>query len=38
MRKVSKTLSLSVDVAEELENETNQSEKVETLLREEYDL
>ncbi len=37
-RKVAKTLSLSVDVVEQLEAEDNQSQTVERLLREEYDL
>jgi len=38
MRKVSKNLNLSIDVVEKLENEDNQSETVEELLREEYNL
>jgi len=38
MAKVSKSLSLPVDVAERLEDEDNQSATVERLLREEYDL
>jgi hypothetical protein len=37
-RKVQKTLNLSVEVAEVLEDESNQSKLVEQLLREEYDL
>ena len=37
-RKVQKTLNLPVDVAEALEQEDNQSEAVEMLLREKYDL
>jgi len=37
-RKVQKTLSLSVDVAERLEEESNQSQTVERLLKEEYNL
>lgn len=36
--KVNKTLSLSTDVVDELEEEENQSEVVEELLREKYDL
>jgi len=38
MAKVAKSLSLPVKVAERLEEEENQSETVERLLREEYDL
>lgn len=38
MRKVPKNLSLSIEVVERLEDEDNQSEVVEELLREEYDL
>jgi len=38
MAKVSKSLTMPVEVAERLEKEDNQSEKVEELLREEYDL
>ena len=38
MRKVNKTLSLPLDVVEELEDEENQSRVVEDLLRERYDL
>lgn len=38
MRKVNKTLSLPLDVVEELEDEENQSELVERLLREHYDV
>lgn len=38
MRKRQKTLNLPDDVLKELEEEENQSEKVEELLREEYDL
>lgn len=38
MRKVNKTLSLPLDVVEELEGEENQSELVERLLREHYDV
>ena len=37
-RKVQKTLNLSVEVAEALENESNQSKVVEQLLRENYNL
>ena len=37
-RKVNKTLSLPIEVAEELEREDNQSQVVEKLLRERYDL
>lgn len=36
MRKVQKTLSLPLDVVEELEREENQSLVVERLLREHY--
>lgn len=36
--RTNKTLSLSLDVAKRLEDEENQSQKVESLLREEYDL
>ena len=38
MRKVAKNLNLSLEVVEELEQEDNQSEKVEELLRDEYGL
>jgi len=38
MAKVNKSLSLPVNVAERLEDEDNQSEKVEALLREDYGL
>jgi len=38
MVKRQKTLSLSDEVCEQLEQEDNQSEVVEELLREEYDL
>jgi len=38
MRKVAKNLSLSIDVVERLEEKENQSEYVESLLREEFDL
>lgn len=38
MRKVAKNLNLPLDVVEELEQEENQSEKVEQLLRDEYGL
>jgi len=38
MRRVQKSLNLAVDVLDELEKEDNQSQKVEELLREEYDL
>jgi len=37
-RKVQKTLNLSVEVAEALENESNQSKVVEQLLRGKYNL
>jgi hypothetical protein len=37
-RKVQKTLNLSVEVAEVLEEESNQSKVVEQLLKEKYDL
>jgi hypothetical protein len=37
-RKTDKNLSLSLDVVERLEEEDNQSQFVESLLREEYDL
>ena len=37
-RKTQKTLSLSVDVVERLEEEDNQSKFVESLLREVYDI
>ena len=36
--KAQKTLSLSLDVAQELDNEDNQSALVESLLREHYDI
>jgi hypothetical protein len=36
--KVNKTLSLSLAVAQRLEDEENQSETVEELLREKYDM
>lgn len=38
MRKVQKTLNLPIDVVERLEQEDNQSDTVEKLLREKYDL
>ena len=38
MRKVNKTLSLPLDVVEQLEDESNQSELVEQLLREHYEI
>jgi len=38
MRKVQKTLNLPLEVVERLEEEDNQSGKVEELLREEYAL
>jgi len=38
MRKVAKNLNLPLDVVEALEQEENQSEKVEQLLRDEYGL
>ena len=38
MRKVKKTLNLPIEVVEELEEEDNQSGKVEELLREEYEI
>lgn len=38
MRRVPKNLTLPVDVAERLEEEENQSELVEDLLRSEFDL
>jgi len=38
MVKRQKTITLSDDVVERLEQEDNQSEKIEMLLREEYDL
>jgi hypothetical protein len=38
MRRVQKTLNLAEDVADRLEEEDNQSAKVEQLLREAYDL
>jgi len=37
-RKTDKNLSLSIEVCERLEEEENQSQFVESLLREEYDL
>jgi hypothetical protein len=36
MRKVNKTLSLPIDVVEQLEQEDNQSQLVENLLRDHY--
>ena len=36
MRKVNKTLSLPIDVVEQLEQEDNQSQLVERLLRDHY--
>lgn len=36
-RKVNKTFSLPLDVVEQLEQESNQSEVVEQLLRDKYD-
>lgn len=38
VRKTQKTFNLPIDVVERLEDEDNQSAKIEQLLRDEYDL